>query len=517
MWDVVEFFLALAPIIWLIIALSGLKMPAFKAAPIALLIAAVLALVVWKLPAQDTFTAALEGAAMALWPIILVIIAAVFTYNLSLHTGAMEKIKQMLTGVSTDKRILVLIIAWGFGGFLEGMAGFGTAVAIPASMLWALGFNPMFSALVCLIANATPTAFGSIGIPTVTLGQVTGLDTMMLSNATALQLLPMIILTPFVLVMLTGKSIKALKGVGMLTLLSGVAFAVPEWLVAKYLGPELAVVLGSISSMLFTILGAKFLTSKKKNAEYEMEAKTETVKQSMSLKDAVIAWLPFILILVFLVMIKLVPWFVTHLGAIKTAVVIYSGGTAPYTFTWVATPGVMIVLATFIGGAIQGASFKTMASVLWKTIIQMWKTIVTIISVVAVAKIMGYSGMISTIAVMIVGITGSSYPLVAPLIGSLGSFITGSGTSATVLFGKLQTEAAAEIAANPYWLAVANTCGATVGKMISPQNIAIGAAAVGLAGSEGEILNSVLKYYILFIVLMGLITFFGASIYTSTH
>lgn len=513
MWEVVEFFLALAPIIWLIIALSGLKMPAYKAVPIALVLALILALFIWNMPALDAFTASLEGVALALWPIILVIIAAVFTYNLSLHTGKMELIKRMLTGVTTDKRLLVLIIAWGFGGFLEGMAGFGTAVAIPASMLWALGFNPFFSATVCLIANSTPTVFGSIGIPTVTLGQVTGLDTMVLSNATALQLFPLIVLTPFILVMLTGKSMKALKGVGVLTLISGVAFALPEWLVAKYIGPELAVVIGSVCSMVFTILGAKLLKPKCSGGEFEMEAAPKQAGEAITFRQAVLAWLPFILIFVFLITIKTVPWLITHLGAVKTAVHIYTGGTAPYTFVWIATPGVMIILATFIGGFIQGARFGEMVGVFGKTIVQMSKTILTIVCVVATAKVMGYSGMISTIAAMIVGITGSFYPLLAPFIGSIGAFITGSGTSATVLFGKLQTEAAGQIAANPHWLAAANTCGAAIGKMISPQNIAIAVASTGLAGSEGKILNNVLKYYLLFIVLMGLITFFGVGIY----
>ena len=516
MWKFILFILAISPIIWLVISLSGMKMSGFKACPIALVISLAISLIVWKMPALDAVTAGLEGVALALWPILLVIIAAIFTYNLSIRTGNMDLIKRMLTGITADRRLLVLIIAWGFGGFLEGMAGFGTAVAIPASMLYALGFDPLFSAVVCLVANATPTAFGSIGIPTVTLGQVTGLDSTILASTTVFQLFPLIVLTPFLIVMLTGKSSKALKGVGLITLVSGLSFAIPEFLVAKYLGPELAAVVGSVCSMLCTIIGVKL----KKGCDPKYQMTTETHGQAcgelppISPKRAIIAWLPFILIFLFLVLTsKLFPGFHNMLAAIKTSVPIYSGkGATSYTFTWVATPGVLIILATFIGGAVQGAKFKEMAGVLGTTVKQMTKTIITIVSVMATAKVMGYSGMISTVATMAVAVTGSFYPVIAPLIGSVGTFITGSATSSSVLFGKLQTEAASAISANQYWMAASNTCGACCGKIISPQSIAIAVAATGLDGKDGEILNKSIKYFIMFIIITGIIIYFGSPL-----
>lgn len=513
--DTVMFLLAISPIIWLVISLSKMKMAGYLACPIALAIAAVLSLFVWKMPALDLFTAGLEGVALALWPIILVIIAAVFTYNLSIYTGNMEIIKQMLTGVTADKRILVLIIAWGFGGFLEGMAGFGTAVAIPASMLLALGFDPLLAAGVCLISNATPTAFGSIGIPTVTLSEVSGLNAGLLSNITSIQLLIPIILTPFVIVAMTGKSIKALNGIGFITLMSGISFAVPEFIAAKFIGAELPVIVGSVCSMLCTIALAKIQGKKKQNMEYIINSDASVKKENITAKRAVVAWLPFILIFLFLIITSnLIPPLHNALNAVKTSVKIYTGKDAPYyTFVWVATPGVLILLAAFIGGLVQKANFGEMFKVLGCTIKQMFGTIITIISVIATAKIMGYSGMINIIAAMAVAATGSIYPLIAPAIGSLGTFITGSATSSSVLFGKLQAEAATAINANPYWIAAANTCGATAGKIISPQSIAIAVAATKLTGKEGEILSSTVKYFIMFIILMGLITFFGASLF----
>ena len=515
--NAVMFLLAITPIIWLIISLSKMKMAGYLACPIALAISAVLAVTAFKMTPLNMFTAGLEGVALAVWPIILVIIAAVFTYNLSIYTGNMELIKQMLTGVTSDKRILVLIIAWGFGGFLEGMAGFGTAVAIPASMLYALGFDPLLAAGVCLISNATPTAFGSIGIPTVTLSQVSGLNPEALSFVTVIQLIIPILITPFVIVAMAGKSIKALKGVGFITFISGISFAIPELIAAKFIGAELPVIVGSVCSMLCTIAFAKIQGKKKQNNDYiiSSDSDKEKNKEKIGTKRAVIAWLPFILIFVFLILTSnLIAPLHNTLSAVKTSVKIYTGENAPlYTFVWVNTPGVLILLAAFIGGFVQKAGFTDMIKVLGCTVKQMCGTMITIISVIATAKIMGYSGMINIIAAMAVAATGSVYPLIAPAIGSLGTFITGSATSSSVLFGKLQAEAASAINANPYWIAAANTCGATAGKIISPQSISIAVAATKMSGKEGEILSSTVKYFIMFIVLMGLITLFGALLF----
>ena len=163
------FLLALSPILWLVLALSVIKMPAWKACLIALAISLAAGMGVWNMESVRAIESVLEGVALACWPILLVIVAAIFTYNLTLHTKAMDTIKDMLTSVSHDKRVLILLIAWGFGGFLEGMAGFGTAIAVPAGMLAGIGINPILSVSVCLIANSVPTAYGSIGIPLVTL------------------------------------------------------------------------------------------------------------------------------------------------------------------------------------------------------------------------------------------------------------------------------------------------------------------------------------------------------------
>lgn len=508
------FVLALLPIIWLIIALTILKIPGFKACAIALVIAYALAVFVWKMPLLDSVTAILEGAALGLWPIIIVIVAAIFSYNVCVHTGSMEIIKKMLASVTKDKRVLVLIIAWGFGGFMEGMAGFGTAVAIPASILWGLGFDPVFAAIVCLIANATPTAFGSIGIPTTTLAKITGLDVSVLSMNTVLILAPLILLTPFVLVLLTGKSKKAFKGIGLITLISGLSFLIPEYIVARFLGAELPVVIGSVCSMLCTVVASKLLGKKNIDPQYQLDVKEDKKKERITGKQALTAWSPFILIFLFLLATsKLIAPLNTLLSAVKTVVPIYTGPkAAPYTFSWLATPGVWIILAALIGGKIQGAGILEMLTVFKKTVFQMMKTIITIISIMAMAKLMGYSGMINSIALMFVTVTGSFYPLFAPFLGGIGTFVTGSGTSASVLFGGLQKETSIALNLNQAWIAASNTAGANCAKMISPQSIAVAVASVSLQGKESDLLKGAIKYFFLFIIIIGIITFIGSRI-----
>ena len=502
----IHFLLAMLPIIWLIIALSGLKMAGHVACPIALIITVIEALFLWKQKIIDVLTGGLEGFAMAIWPICLVIVAAVFTYNLVVHTKNMELIKKMLTSVSRDKRVLVLIIAWGFGGFMEGMAGFGTAVAIPAGILCGLGFEPIFAATVCLVANTTPVAFGSIGIPTVTAANVTGFSPHMTASYVVLQLAIMVILVPFLVVFITGKH-EGAKGIGdykeilFITLMSGLSFLVPQYLTAKFVGAELPAVIGSVCSMAVTIILAKvMLKGKASKFDVEIEDNDDT---TMTVKDAFVAWSPFILVLLFLLLTStLVPAIHDPLSAIKSNVPIYSGeGASPYTFTWVSTPGV-----------IQGCPVGEIFVVLGKTVIQMFKTIITIMAVLATAKIMGYSGMTQSIADFIVRVTGSFYPLVAPLIGSIGTFVTGSSTSSSVLFSKLQASTGAELNINQIWLVAANTVGSTAGKIISPQSIAVATAATATVGKESEILTKVIKYFVLFVIIYGLVCYFGVKL-----
>lgn len=486
MW--VHFIFALIPIVWLIVSLGVIKMSGDKACTIGLIIAIFLAIFAFKMPVKDSLTGALEGIVMAIWPIVYVILAALFTYNLTTKSGAMKTIQDMLSKITTDKRILVLIIAWGFGGFLEAIAGFGTAVAIPAGILIAFGVDPIRASVICLIANTTPTAFGAIGLPVITLANVTHLNVMHLSFIVTLQLLPLIIIIPFVLVAMVGGGVKAIKGVGITTLISGLAFALPQVVVAKFVGAELPAIVGSIVCIAVTVLMARVQGERDEKVLKDIPDHTTSEKLK--------AWAPFILVfLLVLCASSLVKPVNAALAKVVTNIPIYSGkGAAPYTINWLSSPGTLIIVATFIGGLIQGMKVGSILGVLGNTAKQIWRTLITVCAIVALAKVMGYSGMTNSLAVTLVAVMGPVYPLIAPIIGALGTFITGSDTSSNVLFGNLQLQAATSLKANTYWVVSSNMVGATAGKMISPQSIAVASAATHQEGSEGNILKESMKW-----------------------
>lgn len=513
------FAIAIIPIAWLIVSLGILKFPAHKTCIFTAILTFIIALIFWKISFLNAVTASIEGILVALWPILLVIVAALFTYNLAVETKSMDTMKKMLSSITTDQRIQVLILAWGFGGFLEAVAGYGTAVAIPASILASIGFNPIFAAIICLIANTVPTAFGAIGIPVTTLATVTGLDVMKLSYLISIQLAPFIIIIPFALVILTKKNFKAIKGVFWITLVSGLAFAVPQIFVAKYLGAELPALIGSLCSMLATVIMAKSMNKKQSKLEKESEESQgcDVVAQSkVTFREGLLAWLPYILLcILILIASPLFPSINEFLAKFTSKIQIYTGeGAKSTSFIWINTPGMMIIISTFMAGLIQKVKISTMLNVFISTIKQLTKSFITITSIVAISKIMSYSGMTSSISFGLCAITGSFYPIISPLLGSIGTFVTGSDTSANILFGGLQTQAARSLGISPYWIAAANTAGATAGKMISPQSIAIATSATGLIGKEGKIFSSTVKFCLGYVIILGILVYFGSYFFT---
>ncbi len=502
-----QFLIAIVPIVWLIIALTGLKMEGYKACGAAVLIAALLGCLRFGMHIDEAVTAALEGALTALWPILMVILSALFVYDLTLKTGAMEKIKAMLAGVSTNRMIILLVIGWGFGNFMEGMAGFGTAVAIPAGILVAMGYDPLPTVTALLVVNSTPTAFGSVGVPTTTLSSVTGLDVMSLCGGIVKIQFLLTFIAPFILIAIAGGGIRALKGLWHIALISSLSFVLPQYLTAVFIGPELPDIIGSVFCMALTILTALVYEKRHGAAAPGIQA-----AESIDVKDALRQWSPFILIFVILLLTSpLFPFLHDPIAAAATSVTVYAGkNPGTLRFAWLDCPGVKIIIAGFIGGLIQGAKPAQILQVFLRTVKSNIRTILTICSVLAAAKIMGYSGMIGAMAAFLVASTGRIYPLISPLIGMIGGFVTGSGTSTTVLFGALQAQTAEAISVDPVWLASANMLGAGVGKMISPQGIAIGCAASGLGGKESTVLTRVVRFGLIYIVIGGIICFIGA-------
>ena len=506
--------LPLAPILWLLVSLGFFKLPAHRACPIGLLLSLSIAISFWQMDAAPALKAALEGAVFAVIPILWVIVAAFFAYNISLHTGAIDQIKKLMIHLSPDRRIQALIIAWGFGSFMESVAGFGTAVAVPAALLIALGFEPFRAAVVCLIANTVAVAFGVIGIPVTTLARITDLSVMSLSFDIGLQLTPFIILVPLVVVYNVTGHLSAFRGVWVITLVAGASFGITQFVVSQYIGPELPAIAASLVSFASIVLMSKLLplsnvwrfpSEETNHAAPKIETKEKT---EIDVRSQLVAWLPYLLLLTFVLSTsRIFPSMNATFSQFRSLWTIYDGaGGKPLAIDWVLTPGTLVMLSALIGGLVQGASLTELAKIFGLTLLQLRKTMVTVISIVSMAKVLGYSGMIGSVAVTLAESTGALYPAFAPMIGALGTFITGSDTSSNILFGQLQKQTAIQLGLSPEWIAAANTSGACIGKLISPQSISIAVAATGLHGREGDLLSITFRYAVAFLLGLGGIT-----------
>ncbi len=509
------------PILLLFVLMLGFKMAGHKSALVTFVVTILLALFV--APALDMIPEQLvtaniyglvgwsfvEGVLKAVFPILLIILMAIYSYNILVESKAINVIKDQFTSISDERGVIVLILVWGFGGLLEGMAGFGTAVAIPAAILIGLGFKPMFSALVALLANTVPTVFGAVGVPVTTLcNEITpgGAAPLAVVSEVAqnaiIQLSALFFILPFVILMLTDK--KAWLKNLLLTLWTGAISLGVQFVCARYLGAETPAIIGSLAAILAIILYTKLFGKK---------GATTTEKKHYTLAESFRAWSVYLFILVFiLVSGALCPpvndFLKTHLVSKIALPVIGS----TFKFGWICNAGLMLFLGATIGGLIQGQSIKQLMVILARTVVNLKNTIITIVCLISLASVMNYSGMISAIATGLVAVTGSAYPLVAPLIGAIGTFVTGSDTSSNILFAKLQANVAAQLGLDPTqtnWLVAANTTGASGGKMISPQSIAVATAACDMQGKDGAILKSSIPYALLYVVISGLVVYFG--------
>ena len=429
-----------------------------------------------------------------------------FSYNIQIKTGKLDIIKAQLLSISPDKSIQVLLITWGFGGLLEGMAGFGTAVAIPAVILISLGFKPIFSAVVSLIANSVATAFGAVGTPVIVLAREVGLSDQIreISMNVIIQLAVLMFIIPFVLLTLTNPKRTAIGKHIILSVAVGVVSLAVQYFSAKFIGAETPVILGSIASIIVIVLFGRIAGKQNHSVEKKSYA--------YSSKETIQAWSVYGAILIFILLAS--PLFPIR-EVIKDLLV------SSFTFTiddiprsihvyWLIDAGVLLFLGSIVGGIIQGATLKDLFLWLLQTLIQLKKTVITICCLIILSSIMDFAGMITVLGLSLANLTGAFYPLFAPLIGCLGTFLTGSDTSSNILFGKLQATVGDRINVDNSWLAAANTSGATGGKIISPQSISIANSACDLEGKEGEILKKVIPYAFAYIIIVGLVVYWLA-------
>ncbi len=494
---------AALPIAFIFWALIVKKMKGYKASLFATAIAIIIAIFIYGMPAKLAFLSTANGALYGWFPIGWIVITAVFLFNITVKSGQFDIIKHFMAAITSDRRLQALLIAFSFGAFLEGTAGFGAPVAITAAMLVGLGFNPLYAAGICLIANTAPVAFGAVGIPITVASQVSSIPEMAISQMVGRTLPILSIFLPLYLVVLMS-GFKKTKEVLPAIVVSGFSFAILQWFSSNYLGPALPDVIAGIGSIVALVIFLKFWKPKTIWRFKDEPAPTINMDEKYSAGQIIRAWSPFILLTIMIIAWGLQPIkdLFNSFGQVQfefpglhNVILDRTGKAIPhiYRFNWMSASGTAILLSAIIAIPLIGLKFSEGAKIFIETLKQLKYPIITIGSVLAFAYIVNDSGITITMAEALAN-TGFLFPFFAPVLGWLGVFITGSDTSANALFGKLQAATATSIGVDPVVTVGANASGGVVGKMISPQSIAVAAAGGHLVGKESELFRFTVKH-----------------------
>lgn len=515
---------ALAPIVVFFFALAVLRLKGWLAGTITVAVALGVALLFYRMPAGQALAAAAYGFFYGLWPIAWIIVGAVFLYKVSVATGQFDVIRASVLSVTADQRLQMLLVGFSFGAFLEGAAGFGAPVAITAALLVGLGFRPLHAAGLCLIANTAPVAFGAMGIPIIVAGQVTGLDTMEISQMAGRQLpfMTMIVLFWIVAIM---DGWRGVRETWPAVLVAGGSFALAQYLSSNFIGPELPDIIASLASLVCLSVFLRFWQPRHV-FRFDGEApRPATDAPKHSFAQVAKAWSPFLVLTATVTLWSLKPFkalfakggaledwvlslpvpgldnLVQKMPPIVAAPADYA---AVYKLDVFPATGTAILVAALVSVALlkmkPAAALKTFGA----TLSELRTPIYSIGMVLAFAFIANYSGLSATLALALAH-TGQAFTFFSPLLGWLGVFLTGSDTSSNALFASLQATTAQQIGVSDVLLVAANTTGGVTGKMISPQSIAIACAAVGLAGREADLLRFTLKHSLAFAAMVGII------------
>ena len=500
---ILSVLVAAVPVLFIFWALIVKKMKGYQASLCSTLIAVSIALFVYGMPIKLALLSAAYGALYGLFPICWLVVMAVFLFNLTVKSGQFEIIRHFMGSITADRRLQALLIAFSFGSFLEGTAGFGAPVAITAAMLVGLGFNPLYASGICLIANTAPVAFGSIGIPIAVASQVSGIPELPISQMVGRTLPILSVLLPFYLVTIIAGFRSALE-IGPAALVSGVSFAFLQWFTANYMGPALPDVVAGLGSIICLMV---FLRVWKPKTVWRFANEpTSTFGPDAAYTSGQIlrAWSPFIVLTITIIAWGLQPVkdVLNALGLVQfdfpglhNTILGSDGNPLPKVFriNYLSAAGTAILISALIAIPLVGLTYRAGARVFGNTVNQLKFPILTIASVLAFAYIVNDSGITGTLAAVLAG-TGTLFPFFAPMLGWLGVFITGSDTSANALFSKLQYATATAIGVDPVVTVAANVSGGVVGKMISPQSIAVAAAAGNLVGQESQLFRFTVKH-----------------------
>ena len=521
------------PIIFFFLALAVLRLKGHVAGTITVLLALGVAVFLYGMPVNMALWSAVDGFLFGLWPIAWIIVAAVFLYKITVHTGQFEIIRASVVSITEDQRLQMLMIGFSFGAFLEGAAGFGAPVAITAALLVGLGFNPLYAAGLCLIANTAPVAFGALGTPVLVAGQVSGIDASKIAAMAGRQLPFLSVIVPFWIVMIMD-GVKGVKETWPAVLVAGVSFAVSQFFTSNFIGPELPDIISALVSLLSLTVFLKFWKPTNIFRFHKEEAEEEKRSHQYTTAQIIRAWSPFIILTIVVTVwsvpafkslfAKDGPLFSTILSfpidglnklVIKTAPIAAKDTAMPAVYSWnvISAGGTAALLSGILSMLLLGVRAKDGVSAFVETLNELKRPIYTIGSVLAFAFVANYSGLSSTLGLYLAG-TGEVFPFFSPVLGWLGVFLTGSDTSSNALFCALQGVTAQQLGISDILAIGSNSSGGVTGKMISPQSIAVACAAVGLVGHESELFRFTLKHSLLMVTVVGIIVMLQAYVFT---
>jgi L-lactate transport len=502
---------AAIPIFTLLLLLGVLRKPAWMASLAGLGAAAIVAAGVYGMPLGLLGSTVVYGAAFGLFPIGWVVFSAILLYRVTLESGKFEVLKESIGHLTNDPRLQALLIAFAFGAFIEGAAGFGTPVAVAAAMLTGLGFEPFYAAAICLLANTAPVAFGSIAIPITTLAVTTGLPLDRLSAGVGRICAPLSLFIPAYLILVMS-GWKGLRGVLPAAAVCGIAFAGTQFLVSNFMGPQLTDILASMAAM-----GAMLIFIWRRGGP----------PRKHSGREIRLAWTPYMLLVIFVLLWGykplqtelnkfniLVQWPGLHNAIQRMPPVVAKAAPYPavYNFTWLSASGTACLIAAILSSMVAGLSLAQFGTVLRHTAKQLALAELTLAAVLGLAFLMNYSGSTGTLGLAFAA-TGVLFPFFSALLGWLGVFLTGSDTSANALFGTLQVVTAQKLGQNPVLMAAANSAGGVMGKMISLTSIAVAACATSMKREdEARLFRFTLKHSIFLASMIGLLVMFYAYV-----
>ena len=519
---------AALPLLLLFVMLGVLRITAWVASLASLALAVVIAVLVYGMPGGQALLGASEGAAFGFFPILWIVINAIWVYQMTVETGHFDVLRRSFAGVSDDQRVQAIIIAFSFGALLEALAGFGTPVAVTSVMLMALGFKPLRAAVLALTANTAPVAFGAMATPIITLGKVTGLSSDTLGAMVGRQTPILALFVPLALVAIVD-GWRGVKETWPVAVACGVVFALGQYATSNFVSVPLADVVASLLSAAAVVAVVRGWHPRREHAEHPAVAGgaadaptpefARRAGQRDSRTDVVLAYLPYAIIIAVFV--------VCQIGAVKrlldkaTQIVSWPGlhvldshgaplSLIKFTLNWLTTPGTQMLVAGVLTMLALRLSVVRGLRAYGAALHQLRWAILTVMAVLGLAFVMNLSGQTITLGTWMAG-AGGAFALLSPILGWLGVAVTGSDTSSNSLFGALQVTAAHHAGLSSVLMAASNSSGGVLGKMISPQNLAIAAAAVGMHGKEGDIFRRVIVWSVVFLALLCVLSALQAS------